>query len=272
MNELPQMYAAALAQLASHLPEQRELLLLGAFARNLCLPPHRRGAQRKTADIDVTVWMENWQEVDALFDRLESIFDVNRQKLRLSHRHSGAKIDLCPFGAIEQPPGHLTLYRTERVYNVSGLHSAYRCALRMPLSEMHQIRVPLPGFFVLLKLQSYLDRSALRDLRDAGFVLKQVVADETLWDDAAFVDLTLEETLTIEDGGVWQTARRLSGELSEPERLRAIDVVEQIQALSDSRRLEVVRSEAFVQHWSEDNQAQADRLLHVFRLALLVEG
>ena len=113
---------AALLQVAQ--AQNRRLLLVGAFARTLCLPESVRGPARKTRD---------------------------------------AEIDVVPCGDIERPPGSLPLRRTTRILNTTGLSEAFATARVEDVGGL-SLLVPRPEAFVLLKLLSFLDRRAPRDL------------------------------------------------------------------------------------------------------------
>jgi predicted nucleotidyltransferase len=166
---------AALLQIAS--TQNHRLLLVGAFARTLCLPSSVRGPARKTRDADVAVRMMDWSAFDALLSACEPAFSIDRSELRLRHVLTGVRIDVVPCGAIEQPPGSLPLRRTTRVLNTTGLTEAFSTA-RSELIGGQSLLVPRPEAFVLLKLLSFLDRRAPRDLRDAGYVLARYPIDE----------------------------------------------------------------------------------------------
>ena len=114
---------------------------------------------------------------DAFLSACHPDFEVNRTELRLRHVQTGVKIDVVPCGAIERPPGSLPLRRTTRVLNTTGLSEAFSTARVEDVSGL-SLLVPRPEAFVLLKLLSFLDRRAPRDLRDTGYVLHRYPVDE----------------------------------------------------------------------------------------------
>ncbi len=264
MSDALDGYRVALTRIAS-CTAPGSLLLTGALARDLCLPLRHRDGRRRTSDADVTVLMDSWDAVEKLFARLEAWFEIDRSSMRLIHRSDRAPVDLVPCGDIEAPPGSLTLPRSRRVLSLVGLRAAFSSARPEPLLEGQRILIPSPAAFVLLKLQSYCDREAPRDLRDAGYVLKNAPLDEdALWSDLDFLDRLSTNQVTIEDAMVWQLGRSLQ-ELLSREQLRPVAaVIRQVQALPDGVRIEMMKSSSPSHiRLPEQSLAAADRMLEI---------
>ncbi|MEZ4317940.1 MAG: hypothetical protein R3F61_10570 [Myxococcota bacterium] len=74
----------------------------------------------------------------------------------------------------------------------------------------HELLVPRPSAYALLKLLAYVDRRAPRDLRDLGYVTQRHPFDpETIWEDAPTRDRLADQTLVYDDLPAWFLGRDL---------------------------------------------------------------
>lgn len=261
-------FRTALADLLRIAQEQnRRLLLVGAFARTLCLPESVRGPARKTRDADVAVQMEDWSAFDDFLSACPPTFTVDRTELRLGHAQTGVKIDVVPCGAIERPLGSLPLRRTTRILNTTGLSEAFSTA-RVEVVGGLSLLVPRPEAFVLLKLLSFLDRRAPRDLRDAGYVLHRYPADEdAVWEDAMIMAGFADESLAWEDLGVWQLGRALT-ETFQPSTVAVfLAALERLTLEPDATRALLVQEDGIDRLEPDARLLTADRIFDVLRRA-----
>lgn len=234
-------------------------LLVGAWARDLCLPADRRLELRKTNDADLAITVDEWRDIDRFFAASSAGFDVHAAELFMRHRRTRIKVDLVPCGALERPPGTLRLRNTSRTVNTTGLQEAFRGPIEH-IVRGRRLSVPHPSAFVLLKLLAFLDRRAPRDLRDLGYVVRQFPVDHAaVWRDARALAGFERETLTWEDMNAWQVGQDLRTRFSPP----TLDVFR-----ASLRRLTsevpVIRGLLAEQVRGPDDQiATADRILGV---------
>ncbi len=234
MNEVLHQALCDVLSVADDL--QTRLLLVGAWARDLCLPEEKRGLSRKTNDADLAVLLEDWSAVDAFFDACAPHFEEHRDDLFLRHRQVALKVDVIPCGGIESPSGSLALRASTRVLNTAGLAEAFEHASTLDLGS-HTLLVPTPNAFVLLKLLSFLDRRAPRDLRDLGYVVSRAPVDDAeIWSDEEVLDRLADGRLTLDDMAAWQLGRNLSREFSGDTSRKFLGALAELQQEPDAIR------------------------------------
>lgn len=234
------------------------ILLVGAWARDLCLPAPRRGTARQTSDVDLAVALDDWSAVDAFFDACAGRFEDRRKDLFLRHKRTAVKIDVVPCGGIEAPPGALALRASTRVLNTVGLLEAFHSARPLEI-EGFTLLVPSPSAYVLLKLLSFLDRRAHKDLQDLGYVVKHAPVDEEqIWSDEAVMDGFASRRLTLDDMAAWQLGRGIAKTFSPPTTQKFAEAVVRLAAEGEGIRVQLV------DHKDPDERiATADRMLWV---------
>jgi predicted nucleotidyltransferase len=237
-------------------------LLVGAWARDLCLPSDRRGDARHTNDVDLVVALDDWKTVDAFFDACAERFDDHRQELFLRHRLTSVKVDVVPCGGIEAPPGCLPLRASRRILNTVGLLEAFASASPLPL-ERFTLHVPSPSAYVLIKLLSFLDRRAPKDLRDLAYVVKRApIEEERIWSDEVVMDGFAEGRLTLDDMAAWQIGRGI-GETFSPTTTRQF--AQALDALA--AEAEAIRGLLVEKTDPDERIRAADRTIHVLQEA-----
>jgi predicted nucleotidyltransferase len=193
-----------------------EVMLIGAFARDLCLGRHV-APPRATTDVDLALSLPNWAAVDDLFRRCDLHFTARVDDLRIRHRETGIPVDIVPYGAIERPSGTLVLRNSDRVFNNAGIADARRLAMHRTIGST-DILVPPPAVMVALKLIAWGDRMASKDVQDAGHILQHFHVGDEVWDDPTLLARFAEERLTYDDAPAWLVGRRIGRELAEPAR------------------------------------------------------
>lgn len=179
------------------------VLLVGAWARDLCLPPGARGEPRKTDDADLAILVDDWDCVDRLLEATHTHFTVKRDELILRHNRYQVKVDIIPCGPIEDSGRTLRRRKSTRVLNTAGLAASFDTAEPHSIGS-RSVLIPRPSAYVLLKLLSYLDRHALRDLRDLGYVATRCPYDATtIWDDERTRDVMADASLFDNDLPAW---------------------------------------------------------------------
>ena len=145
-------------------------LIIGAMARDLLYGyAHGIEIQRQTSDVDFAVAVDSWDAFHALRRELlaSGRFTPGRDEQRV-HHVSGRKIDLVPFGGLEDaehgiewpPAGDVRM-------NVFGCIEARRAAERVRLPG--GVEAPLvsqPGL-ILLKFFAFADRALTQPRKDA---------------------------------------------------------------------------------------------------------
>tara|TARA_R110002072_G_scaffold74904_1_gene177036 strand:+ start:210 stop:1016 length:807 start_codon:yes stop_codon:yes gene_type:complete len=250
------------------LAEELELctLLVGAWARDLCLPPKSRQPPRLTNDADLALAVAGWPEIERFFESAEkgAFRGASLSELLMYHRATGVKVDVVPCGGIEEPQGKLRNPDSGRVLNTIGLREAFDSALNRPVGD-RSVLVPRPSGFVLLKLLAFSDRDALRDLRDLGHVARLGHEDDdaSFFEDDVALELLSAGTLTLGDMPVWQLGRDLRARFSE-EALESF-----AQALKKlTMRSEGVRGELFSDLKDPDERIErSDQTIRVLGLS-----
>jgi predicted nucleotidyltransferase len=239
------------------------VLLVGAWARDLCLPEATRSPPRKTNDADLAVLVDDWRAMDALFDASHARFELQRAELTMRHRHHGVKVDVIPCGGIETPRGELHLRNSPRVFNTIGLADAFSSARTHPIGS-RTVLIPQPHAYTVLKLLSFLDRRAPRDLRDLGYVVVRNPYDpDTIWDEPATRNALADGTLQFDDLPVWFVGRNLKATFD-------ADVVASFTAGLTVLAAQSMWHRGLLFHHVADTDERlrrADRLIRVLRLA-----
>lgn len=166
-----------------------DYLLIGAQARELLLyHVYDRPQGRATADIDIVVMVENWARYAALKDKLLIASDriqPDREPHRLSYRVTPAglegapwqyRIDIIPFGGIENPPGEIQWPPdAEARMNLAGCREAWATAVTVEISESLLVRCASLPALALLKLMAWADRGVEtgRDAEDLMNILRE---------------------------------------------------------------------------------------------------
>jgi predicted nucleotidyltransferase len=178
-----------------------EFVLVGAIARDIVLEGvFGLGARRQTIDLDFGFLVESWEQFAALKSALVAtgyFQPVDRESQRLLYQGK-LRVDLIPFGGIEEngkiawPPSR------EIVLNVAGFKEALASALRVEVDVGLVVPVvSLPGLAVL-KLFAWADqrdkanddaadlRRLLKDYGNAGNEVRLYGAEWKLLEDANF--------------------------------------------------------------------------------------
>ncbi len=142
--------------------------MIGATAREAILG-HGFGIRGPaTKDLDFGVFVSGWNDFKKLKNSLTSTDNFkedNYVKHRLSSDLHELKIDIIPFGDIENPKGKIS-WDDGLEMTVSGFTEAYEDAWKVKFAEELIIDVVSPLGLALLKLISWNDRNANRDAGD----------------------------------------------------------------------------------------------------------
>ena len=200
--------------------------------------------------------------MDAVFDACVGRFAERRRELFLRHRSTGVKVDVVPCGRIEAPPGSLALRASTRVLNTAGLAEAFRSARPLDVDGF-TVHVPTPSAYVLLKLLSFLDRRAPRDLRDLGHVVRRAPVDEErIWSDDEVLNGLADGRFDARRHGCWQLGRDVAQSFSASTTRIFVDALVSLTTEADAvRTLLVDKSDP------DERVEAADRLISVLKTA-----
>jgi len=135
-----------------------DLLVVGAEARDIIasqLSPDLRLVA--TTDVDLVLAVDDWRQYDETFAALTS-FGSRGMMFTIA----GVRVDIIPFGAVEDPPGTIRPPWMDEPFRVGALRPVFDAATPMTLPEAWRLtcRVPTVAGFAALKLHAWLERSA----------------------------------------------------------------------------------------------------------------
>ena len=176
--------------------------VVGAIARDLILGfGYGIESKRLTEDVDCGIQLANWQQFELLKGAIiqgEQFTSDLRETQRLWHTN-GIKIDIVPFGAIENageivwpPDGEIAMVTL-------GLNEAHKDTIRVRFANDVEVDVAsLPGQ-ALMKLIAWNDQPYRRgkDAVDLGFIMSNYLdagnADRILGESADHMDLLTDD-------------------------------------------------------------------------------
>ena len=198
--------------------------VVGATARDLIFEyVYEANIRRKTEDIDFGIAVENWAQYESLKNYLIAtgkFKDDAKNKQRIQWKSGGAemKVDLVPFGGIENPVGEIAFPPDgDFVMSTIGFSEACADSVFLEIDEKLTIRVASLAGIVLLKFVAYNDRpmQRRRDVQDIFFIAKNYLNagnDDRLYD--ADADL-LDDDFNYETAGARLLGRDLKSILTE---------------------------------------------------------
>jgi predicted nucleotidyltransferase len=166
-----------------------QFLVVGAFARDLLLV-HHLGSEPGvgTQDIDIGIWLPDWDAYRSITDRLQS--DYGFSPARGQHVHAfvsrqDLRTDILPFGSIEERRQISFPRFTSFQLNMMGFQEAVARPLYFILDDNVPFTTPSTAGMVLLKLIAWKDR------RGQQIATKHVVDIARLLD--AYFDGTIDD-------------------------------------------------------------------------------
>jgi predicted nucleotidyltransferase len=192
--------------------------IVGATARDILLEVHYGiGSKRATVDIDIAVFIENWDQFKRLKEALTGVPDFTPtkdiQRLLFKKR---LPVDIVPFGGvaekedlIEWPPdGSIKM-------SVTGFRECFKHAIEVKISDKPKLSVNVVSLagLAILKLISWDENSARRqkDASDLAFIIRNYL-------DAGNLERLFEEAPDIVDSGDYDyelgSARLLGRDIS----------------------------------------------------------
>ncbi|MBX9472981.1 hypothetical protein [Microcella sp.] len=155
-----------LAEMDAVLEHPVDLLAIGAEARDILasqLSPDLRLVA--TTDVDLVLAVDDWRQYADTFAGLTP-FGPRGMMFTVA----GVRVDIIPFGPVEDPPGSIRPPWMNEPFSVGALRPVFDTATPMTLPEAWRLtcRVPTVAGFAALKLHAWLERSALGETKDAG--------------------------------------------------------------------------------------------------------
>lgn len=153
-------------------------VVVGASARDLVLH-YGYGARlkRATADIDFGIQVPDWNTFKALSRKLMTTgFNETKTPHRLTY--DGVKVDLVPFGALQDEEAKITWPpKGDVVMNVSGFQEAIADIINVVILDEPKVEIPvvMPPALSLLKIICWAERDAdlkAKDAKDLLYLIK----------------------------------------------------------------------------------------------------
>ena len=245
--------------------------IVGATARDILLEVHYGiGSKRATLDIDIAVFIENWEQFNHLKDELIGIkhFTPTRDIHRLLFQKR-LPVDIVPFGGVAEkddlvewpPDGSIKM-------SVTGFRECFQHAIQVKISDKPKLSVGVVSLagLTMLKLVSWDDNSARRqkDASDLVFIVRNYL-------DAGNLERLFEEALDIVDSSEYDyeagSARLLGRDISKIAYTRTTNrLIEILRRESKNRRghgiaIDVLQGDRFADESYEKVSAYFDALL-----------
>lgn len=192
--------------------------VVGATARDILLDvSHGIGSKRATIDIDIAVFIENWDQFERLKDELirTTDFSPTRETQRLLFKKR-LPVDIIPFGGVAEK-GNLIEWPPDRSFkmSVAGFRECYQHVVQVKISDKPELVINVVSLagLTILKLISWDENSSRRqkDASDLVFIIQNYL-------DAGNLERLFEEALDIVDSGDYNyeagSARLLGRDIS----------------------------------------------------------
>lgn len=155
-----------LAEMDAVLEHPVDLLVIGAEARDILaaqLSPDLRLVA--TTDVDLVLAVDDWRQYADTFAPLTAFGSRG-----MMFTVAGVRVDIIPFGPVEDPPGTIRPPWMNEPFSVGALRPVFETATAMSLPEAWRLscRVPTIAGFAALKLHAWLERSTQGETKDAG--------------------------------------------------------------------------------------------------------
>ncbi len=163
-----QVLGTTLSRIDGLRPEQ--VMIVGAWCRDIW--HHVLGHRFRTVltqDLDLAIAVSSWRSFTAIAEAFPRDGDSG-----VRFRIAGMKVDVLPFGEIEDPTGTTRPPTRDETMSVWAFGEIFERSLPLELSGVGTVRIPsIPGF-TAAKLAAWLDRSEWNETKDAtdiGLVL-----------------------------------------------------------------------------------------------------
>jgi predicted nucleotidyltransferase len=192
--------------------------VVGATARDILLDvSHGIGSKRATVDIDIAVFLENWDQFERLKDELirTTDFSPTREIQRLLFRKR-LPLDIVPFGDVAEK-GDFIEWPPDRSFKMSvvGFRECFQCVVQVIISDKPEVAINVVSLagLTILKLISWDEKGDRRqkDASDLFFITQNYL-------DAGNLERLFDEAPDIVDSGDYNydagSARLLGRDIS----------------------------------------------------------
>jgi predicted nucleotidyltransferase len=118
---------------------------------------------RATTDVDVAIALPAWAPFEALVQQLRPAGDNG-----IRYLVRDIKVDLMPFGEVEDPVGSVLPARRDEQMDVFAFSEVFDGSLTLPLRPGLSVRIPDPAGYCALKMSAWANRSLVNDFRDGA--------------------------------------------------------------------------------------------------------
>ena len=245
--------------------------IVGATARDILLEAHYGiGSKRATVDIDIAVFIANWDLFKRLKDELIGATDFT--PTRDSHRLLFKKrlpVDIVPFGEVAEK-GDLIEWPPDGSFkmNVTGFRECFQHAVKVKISDKPKLSVNVVSLagLAILKLISW-DENSVRRQKDASdliFIIRNYL-------DAGNLERLVEEAPDIVDSDEYDyeggSARLLGRDISKIAYTSTLaQIIQILKRESQGKRghriaMDVLQSRRLTEESYEEVSALFDALL-----------
>ncbi len=138
-------------------------ILVGAAARDFLLE-HEHGIKtgRLTKDIDIAVFLNNWDEYQVLQDRLLATGDFSKTRFHNKLKFQNIlEIDFIPFGKVEDANGKVALPPDSSfIMDISGFSDVFEASSIVKLDDNLEISIINLQGLAILKVFAWNDRKS----------------------------------------------------------------------------------------------------------------
>jgi predicted nucleotidyltransferase len=245
--------------------------VVGATARDILLDvSHGIGSKRATVDIDIAVFIENWDQFKLLKDELIRTIDFTptREIQRLLFKKR-LPVDIVPFGGVAKK-GNFIEWPPDRSFKMSvvGFRECYQHVVQVKISDKPKVAINVVSLagLTILKLISWDENSDRRqkDASDLFFIIQNYL-------DAGNLERLFEEAPDIVDSGDYNyeagSARLLGRDISRiaftTTMAKLIEILKRESQRKQGHRIsmDVLQGNKFVEKSYEEITALFDALL-----------
>ncbi|QNE18604.1 hypothetical protein F1D05_12675 [Kribbella qitaiheensis] len=203
-----------------------DIMVVGASCRDILHAAYGHDFPlRGTTDVDVAIALPAWAPFERLTQQLKPTGSTG-----IRYLVGSIPVDLMPFGGVEDPVGTVMPARRAEDMDVFGFSEVFARALKLPLAEDLQIRIPSAAGYCALKLSAWVNRSVDYEFRDGSDIaavvywyLESKAIETRLYETAEGVAILLATSADRLLASAALLGRDLAAEIG-PERVRELAV------------------------------------------------
>ncbi|MFI5712693.1 hypothetical protein [Kribbella sp. NPDC051620] len=141
-----------------------EIMIVGASCRDVLHAGQGHSfSLRATTDVDVAIALPAWAPFEELVQQLRPAGDNG-----IRYLVRDIKVDLMPFGEVEDPVGSVLPVRRDEHMDVFAFREVFDGSLTLPLGAELSVRIPDPAGYCALKMSAWANRSLVNEFRDGA--------------------------------------------------------------------------------------------------------